>query len=129
VVAEPLRALMARAEGAGRLLPAADAAQGSGRAEHPVCGDEIEFDVHLRDGVVADLRWRASGCPATMAAACCAFEAVRGRTAPEAKQALSAALAAHGGLSPTERHAEALALSALAAALSAAAAVAPSEGR
>ena len=43
--------------------------------------------------------------------------------------ALSAALAAHGGLSPTERHAEALALSALAAALSAAAAVAPSEGR
>jgi NifU-like protein involved in Fe-S cluster formation len=129
VVAEPLRALMTRAEGAGRLLPASDAAQGFGRAEHPVCGDEIEFDVHLRDGVVADLRWRAAGCPATMAAACCAFLSVRGRAATEARQALTAALAAYGGLSPTERHAEGLALSALAAALSAAAAAAPSEGR
>jgi nitrogen fixation protein NifU and related proteins len=107
---------------AGR-LPAPCAA---GRAENPGCGDEVEVSLRLALGAVADIRFQAAGCVASIACASCLTELVRGRTAEEAlrlgRADLSAAL---GDLPPTAQHAAQLALDALRAALRSAAGAVP----
>lgn len=109
MVGAALRAVMLAAEGAGAL----PAPAGQGAAEHPVCGDLIEVDVQLRDGVIDDLRWRASGCPASMAVAAAAPAALRGIAPLAAAAALRQRLAQLGDLQAHERHAERLFLQAL----------------
>jgi nitrogen fixation NifU-like protein len=63
---------------------------------------------------LAELRFRAAGCVASIACASCLTELARGRTVEEAlrlgRMELSAAL---GGLPPTSQHAAQLALDAL----------------
>lgn len=119
MVSPQLRALAAAAAGAGRI----DLARGpattvtSGRGEHPVCGDEVEVDVAIEGGRVADLRWRAKGCPATYAVAAAAHAALVGKKVVDAASCLRAELARLGDLSPSERHAEALFCRALAQAI------------
>lgn len=88
----------------------------TGAAEHAVCGDRVQLSVRCVDGQLHDVRWRAEGCPATLAVAALAARTWRSLPLPRAESALQAALAAHGGLDPHERHAAALVLRALAAA-------------
>jgi NifU-like protein involved in Fe-S cluster formation len=114
MVGERLRAVMLQADGAGEL--AGDGVR-AGRAEHPVCGDRVELTVRASGRRIDDLRWRASGCPACMAVAATARGALVGRDAAEAAAALRRRLAELGDLAAHERHAEALLLRALAAAL------------
>lgn len=114
MVAPPLRAVMLAAEGVGRLE--GDAVR-SGRAEHPVCGDVVEVDLSLADGRVAELRWRASGCPATTAVCAAAPGALRGLAPADLAAALARRLGQLGGLAPHERHAERLFLDAVRSAL------------
>jgi nitrogen fixation NifU-like protein len=116
MVGPRLREVMLQSPGAGR-LEGQDVAVGT--AEHPVCGDRIEISLRLTTGCITELRWRANGCPAAMATAALAGQALVGTPLAEAASRLGAALAAHGGLAPHERHAEALLLRALAAAAAA----------
>ncbi|MGE3173571.1 MAG: iron-sulfur cluster assembly scaffold protein [Planctomycetota bacterium] len=109
---------MAAAPGAGRLV---GDEVGTGRGEHPVCGDEVEVDVRCRDGRIDALRWRAAGCPASHAVAAVAGAVLEGVPTAEAAAALHRALGERGGLGAHERHAEAMFGRALAAALAAAA--------
>lgn len=119
MVSPQLRALAAAAAGAGRIDLARGAATtvASGRGEHPVCGDEVEVDVAIEGGRVADLRWRAKGCPATYAVAAAAHAALVGKLVVDAAACLRAELARLGDLAPTERHAEAMFCRALAQAI------------
>ena len=64
MVGAGLRALLLRGEGVGELEGGA-----LGCAEHPVCGDRMELSVRVQGGRVQAVRWRASGCPASMAMA------------------------------------------------------------
>jgi NifU-like protein involved in Fe-S cluster formation len=116
MVAPRLRDVLTAGLGAGEL---AGPGVGVGRADHPVCGDEVELSVRVDAGVVREVRWRASGCPASMAVAALAAQALAGTPIAMAAERLRAAIAAHGGLAASERHAEALGLRALAAALGA----------
>jgi NifU-like protein involved in Fe-S cluster formation len=111
-VKPPLQQLASTAEGAGEL--GGDGVV-SGRAEHPVCGDEVEITWRLATGVIADLRWRARGCPATLAVAAAASSALRGVALRDARSTLRRRLASLGDLAVHERHAEALFLRALGA--------------
>jgi NifU-like protein involved in Fe-S cluster formation len=113
MVSAPLKQVLLAAEGAGE-LEGADVQRGA--AEHPVCGDRVELSLRTAAGRVVELRWRATGCPAAMAVAALAAKALAGTTAAAARSTLQAAIAAHGGLAPHERHAEALVARALAAA-------------
>ena len=101
---------MIAAEGAGEL---GGEGVGSGRASHPVCGDEVAVDVRLAGEVIEDLAWRASGCPACVAVAAAAPVALRGKFATSAAALLRARLDQLGGLGAHERHAERLFLDAL----------------
>lgn len=79
-----------------------------GRAEHPVCGDLVELSLRCVHGRIEAVRWRASGCPATMAVTALCANVLHGTAPADATAALAAAVAAHGGLAVHERHAEAL---------------------
>lgn len=113
MVGPRLRAVLQAGVGAGDLSGPGVV---TGCAEHPVCGDRLELSLRLEAGVVREVRWRAAGCPATTAVAALAAVALPGAPATAAAATLRRALADHGGLGPAERHAEAMAVRALAAA-------------
>ncbi len=113
MVGSRLRELMLAAEGAGELD--GDAVR-RGNAEHPVCGDRVQLSVRFEGDAIADLRWLATGCPASMAVAALAARTLVGQAESTWPDALRAAIEAYGGLTATERHAEGLVLRALAAA-------------
>jgi NifU-like protein involved in Fe-S cluster formation len=113
MVAAALREVLLRGEGAGDCTGAGARA---GTAEHAVCGDEVRLHVRVQDATIAELRWRAAGCPASMAVAALAAKVLPGVAVATAPARLRDAIAAHGGLAAAERHAEALVLRALAAA-------------
>jgi len=113
MVGPRLRELMLEAPGAGE-LEGDDVRRG--RAEHPVCGDEVELSVRLDGERIAALRWRARGCPASMALAALASHALEGTPVANATATLQQAVQDFGGLAAHERHASGLVLGALAAA-------------
>ncbi len=111
MVGPALREVLVRGEGSGECQGPGAA---NGRAEHPVCGDRVQLSVRTRDGRIVELRWQASGCPASMAVAALAAKVLPGVEVDKGPAVLRAALAAHGGLLTAERHAETLTLRALA---------------
>jgi NifU-like protein involved in Fe-S cluster formation len=115
MVGSRLRDVMLAGEGAGTCT-GPDVA--TGRGEHPVCGDVVELSVRLRPDTRAidEVRWRASGCPASMAVAALAAKVLRSVPTAAAEATLRTAIAEHGGLALHERHAETIVLRALAAA-------------
>lgn len=119
MVGEALRQLLVRGEGVGEFA-GADARRGN--AVHPVCGDQVELSVLFAPSAagagerIAGLRWRASGCPATLAVCALAHRVLTDVPHAEAAVVLQRAIQAHGGLAAHERHAEAMVLRALAAA-------------
>jgi nitrogen fixation NifU-like protein len=80
---------------------------GRGDAENPVCGDRLVLFVRAKDGVIAELRWRATACPATLAVAELAARTCQGRKADGVTLMtwLRDEVLRLGGLEPTERHA------------------------
>jgi NifU-like protein involved in Fe-S cluster formation len=111
MVSPALREVLVRGDGAGECSGPHAAV---GAAEHAVCGDRVQLSVRVERGAIVEARWRADGCPASMAVAALAAVALRGVPVAEAAAALRAAIAAHGGLHAAERHAEQLVLQALA---------------
>ena len=109
-----LRQVLLAAEGVGELTGPGTA---QGMADHPVCGDRVQLSVRYEDGTIREVRWRAAGCPASMAVAALCAKALVDVPVAGAAAALRAAIAAHGGLDVHERHAEGMVLRALAAAV------------
>ncbi len=101
---------MLAAEGAGQ-LEGPDVR--SGEAEHPVCGDHVQVDCRLQDDLIVALAWRAQGCPACMAVAAAAPQALLNLPISQAAHNLHQRLQDLGGLASTEQHAERLFLRAL----------------
>jgi NifU-like protein involved in Fe-S cluster formation len=73
--------------------------------------------VRQEHGTIRAVRWRAAGCPASMAVAALCAKVLVDVPVATAAAVLRSAIAAHGGLAAHERHAEGLALRALAAAV------------
>lgn len=58
---------------------------GSASLRNPVCGDEVDVHVEMRDGKVADVKFGGRGCSISQASASMMTELVKGRTAEEAR--------------------------------------------
>ncbi len=58
------------------------------RAEgnNPLCGDELTVTLQLAEGRIEEIRFRGQGCAISTASASLMTEAVRGKTADEAKR-------------------------------------------
>lgn len=86
----------------------------SARVENPVCGDLLALGVRIEGGLVAEVRWDARGCGATIACASALSELAAGRAADEAARLAEADVErALGGLPPLMRHGAQLAVEAL----------------
>jgi nitrogen fixation NifU-like protein len=58
---------------------------GSASLRNPVCGDEIDVQVEVRDGKVADVKFGGRGCSISQASASMMTELVKGHTPEEAR--------------------------------------------
>ena len=114
MVSDGLRQVLLAGEGVGEFT---GPDTGQGVAEHPICGDRLQLSVRKQDGTIRAVRWRAAGCPASMAVAALCAKVLVDVPATAAAAVLRSAIAAHGGLAAHERHAEGMALRALAAAV------------
>lgn len=88
------------------------------QAENPACGDVLRLSAKVRDGRIAEIRFKAKGCVPAMACGSAITELVCGRTTAEAQAVGKEALVqAVGGLPEASSHAVHLALDVLAALL------------
>jgi len=85
-----------------------------GKAENPICGDVIEFQLEIRGGTIVDCCFQAYGCPGAVAAAAALTEIVEGKD-QDACRELSAAILLDvlGGLPRQKQHGVDLAVAAL----------------
>ncbi|MBM2832033.1 MAG: FeS cluster assembly scaffold protein NifU [Dehalococcoidia bacterium] len=85
-------------------------AQGEGSQENPACGDLLKVFIKVNGGRIADIRFQAFGCSATIASGSMITEMAKGKSLSEAlaisDQSVSEAL---GGLPPNKRHCSTLA--------------------
>src|SRR5579884_384460 len=68
----------------GRLAEPDVATQGS----NPLCGDEIEISLLIRDGRIADVAFQGRGCSISQASASMMTESIKGKTLAEAADLL-----------------------------------------
>ncbi len=109
-----MRARVAAAEWQGEL----EGATHHARASNPVCGDDAEIWLRVKDATIEDVRWKARGCPPTLAALDLLAERVAGSAVTAALGVtVDDLVAALPGLPATSRHACALAIGVLKSAL------------
>ena len=85
---------------------------------NPVCGDRLRLSLRIRDGRIEAARFLAYGCPPTLACGSVLAEMIEGMTIEAAmKLTRHQIVESLGGLSPQKRHAAALAIETLRAAI------------
>lgn len=85
---------------------------------NPVCGDILRLSVLWQDDVVRQVRYKARGCAASIAAGSALSEWMEGKTRAEVESLEASVLErALGGLPPESKHAAVLAIDAVAALL------------
>ena len=78
--------------------------------ENPACGDRTRLAVRVRDGRIAEARFRTEGCPAAIAASSMMTEMILGRSIKEAAALRDTDVAdALGGLPRNKLHCSVLA--------------------
>ena len=87
---------------------------GVGKVGNPVCGDIMELQIKVEDGVIVDARFKTFGCGAAIATSSMVTELIKGKTIDEASKISNRAVAeALGGLPPIKMHCSVLAEEAL----------------
>lgn len=87
--------------------------------ENPACGDVLRLSLKIQSGRIAEIRFKAKGCVASMACSSALTELVVGQTLSKSRSLRRDDLiAAVGGLPQASTHAAQLALDTLSAALS-----------
>ncbi len=89
--------------------------------DNPVCGDILELAAIITEARIVEIRFKAKGCVASMAAGSAIAERLRGLTTAEVSEITRTQIVgALGGLSPESMHASYLAQDAVRALLKAA---------
>ncbi len=87
---------------------------GVGRAGNPICGDVMELQINVQDGIITDARFRTFGCGAAIATSSMATEMVKGKSITEALRITNKVVAeALDGLPAAKMHCSSLAEEAL----------------
>jgi nitrogen fixation protein NifU and related proteins len=93
-------------------------ADAAAEIENPACGDILRLTVKIKLGRIAEAKFKAKGCVASIACGSALTELIAGKTLREAlKLRREDLVAAVGGLPEASSHALQLALDALASAL------------
>lgn len=62
-----------------------ESATHSGYGFNPLCGDKLNLQLRVRDGVIDEIRFEGSGCAISTASASLMTEALKGKTVAEAE--------------------------------------------
>ena len=93
-------------------------ANATAEIQNPACGDVLRLTLRIDSGRIAEIRFKAKGCVASMACASALTEIVAGKTLDEARSLQrDRVIAAVGSLPQASTHAAQLALDTLSAAL------------
>lgn len=93
-------------------------ADGVGSVGNPVCGDMMTFYIEVKDGRIADVKFKTFGCGAAISVSSIFSEMIKGKTLEEAKAIGKKDIAeALGGLPPQKMHCSVLGTEALEAAI------------
>ena len=99
------------------------------RVENPACGDILELAAIVREGKIAEIRFKAKGCVPAMACGSLITELAEGKLLAEAAAISREGVAEKiGGLPPQSGHAAQLAVDALRALVQQLKAIPQSEG-
>jgi nitrogen fixation NifU-like protein len=91
---------------------------GVGRVGDPICGDVMELYIKVKDGIIADAKFKTFGCAAAIATSSMVTEMVKGKSVEEALEISNKAVVeALDGLPPAKVHCSVLAEDALKAAI------------
>ena len=91
---------------------------GVGRVGNPICGDIMEMQLRIKEGVIVDAKFKTLGCGAAIATSSMATEMIKGKTIEEALKLTNQAVAeALDGLPPVKMHCSVLAEDAVKAAI------------
>jgi nitrogen fixation NifU-like protein len=91
---------------------------GTGHVGNPICGDVMELYIRVKNGVIADAKFKTFGCGAAIATSSMVTEMVIGKSIEEALEISNHAVAeALGGLPPIKMHCSVLAEEALRSAI------------
>jgi nitrogen fixation NifU-like protein len=93
-------------------------ADGVGTVGNPVCGDLMTIYIKVKDGKLADIKFKTFGCGAAIATSSMITELAKGKTLEEAMKITRADVAESlGGLPPIKMHCSNLAADGLRAAI------------
>ena len=89
-------------------------ADGAGEAGNPVCGDVMRITIKVKDGRLADIKFKTMGCVAAIASSSKITELAKGKTIQEAMDITNMDVAKElGGLPNIKMHCSKLAADAL----------------
>jgi nitrogen fixation NifU-like protein len=95
-----------------------DNPDGVGKVGNPICGDIMEMQLKIKNGVIIDAKFRTFGCGAAIATSSMATEMIKGKTIDEALRLTNKAVAeALDGLPAIKMHCSVLAEDAVKAAI------------
>jgi nitrogen fixation NifU-like protein len=82
---------------------------GTGVVGSPACGDVMQLQIKVRNGVIEDARFKTFGCGSAVASACLATERLKGKTLEEARAIKNMEIAKELELPPIKVHCSVLA--------------------
>jgi Fe-S cluster assembly scaffold IscU len=90
---------------------------GTGIVGAPSCGDVMQFQIQVKDGVIIDAKFKTFGCGSAIASSSLATEWVKGRSIDEALKIKNVDIAEDLKLPPVKLHCSVLAEDAIKAAI------------
>ncbi|MEZ4358716.1 MAG: Fe-S cluster assembly scaffold IscU [Kofleriaceae bacterium] len=90
---------------------------GTGLVGAPACGDVMKLQIRVKDGVIADAKFKTFGCGSAIASSSLATEMIKGLTLEEAAAIKNTQLVEELNLPPVKIHCSVLAEDAIKAAI------------
>jgi nitrogen fixation NifU-like protein len=90
---------------------------GTGLVGAPACGDVMRLEIRVKDGVIADARFKTFGCGSAIASSSLATEMIKGMTLDQAAQIKNTQIVQELNLPPVKIHCSVLAEDAIKAAI------------
>ena len=90
---------------------------GTGLVGAPACGDVMKLQIKVKDGVIADARFKTFGCGSAIASSSLATEWLKGKTVDEAETIKNSMIAEELHLPPVKIHCSVLAEDAIKSAI------------
>ena len=90
---------------------------GTGLVGAPACGDVMRLQIRVKDGVIADAKFKTFGCGSAIASSSLATEMIKGMTLDQAAAISNTQIVAELNLPPVKIHCSVLAEDAIKAAI------------